>query len=125
MGGISYNVWLRGLCAGVSVYHILCGYVACVPECRYIIYCVVTWPVCRSVGISNTVWLRGLCAGVSVYHILCGYVACVPECRYITYCVVTWPVCRSVVVPSVVLPNSASNRNQYQEYFLGVKATGA
>jgi hypothetical protein len=36
-GGISYNVWLCGLCAGVSVYRIMCGYEVCVPECRYIV----------------------------------------------------------------------------------------
>jgi hypothetical protein len=64
MGGISYNVWLRGLCAGVSWFQCvvtwpvcwsvvvpMCGYVACVLECR-----------------GSDVWLGGLCAGVSWFR---------------------------------------------------------
>jgi hypothetical protein len=89
------------------VYHIVCGYVTCVLECR-----------------GSNVWLRGLCAGVSWFQCvvtwpvcwsvvvpMCGYVACVLECRGSNVwlrglcagvswfqCVVTWAVCWSVVV---------------------------
>jgi hypothetical protein len=90
------NVWLRGLCAGVSWFQ-----------------CVVTWPVCWSVVVpmcgyvacalecrGSNVWLHGLCAGVSGFQ-----------------GVVRWRLCWSFVVPSVVVPSAARNHNNHLPLF--------
>jgi hypothetical protein len=106
------------------VYHIMCGYVACVLECRGSVCCVLECPgsvccvlecrgsVCCVLECRGSVCCVLECRG-SVCCVLecCGSVCCVLECRGSVCCVLECcgSVCWSVVVPCVVLPSTTNS----------------
>jgi len=64
-----------------------------------------------------------------VLFVLCRSVYCVCVCVFVCVCVCVNVYCTTATNPSdrpmALGVDSASNRNEYQEYFLGVNAAGA